>query len=249
MLKEERLRAILERLNQDQKVLLTTLSKELKVSEYTIRRDIKTLAEKGLLKAVRGGAVPHSPNSYLFKERIHQGSEIKKTIAEKALGLLQENQVIILDGGTTTLTIASMLPDNMHLTVLTNSFPIVSILEGHENVEVLFAGGRLSKKPFVTTGHDTIDFFSKFHADLCFLGICSIHPTLGVTSPDYEEGEVKRSMIHNSLQVVALSSLEKIHTAEPYLICPVQALDTIITDFSPDHPSLSALIEAGINVL
>jgi len=61
MLKEERFRIILEKLSKDQKVTLKTLSKQLKISEYTVRRDLKELTDQGLLKAVRGGAIPHSP--------------------------------------------------------------------------------------------------------------------------------------------------------------------------------------------
>src|SRR4051812_14216686 len=108
MLKEERLQMILSRLQQDQRVLLPTLSEELKVSEDTVRRDIRELSSQGLLKMVRGGAVPHSPGPQHFKDRIHFASSDKKIIAEKALSLLQDKQVVIFDGGTSALAVASI---------------------------------------------------------------------------------------------------------------------------------------------
>src|SRR4051812_41000055 len=105
MLKEERLQWILVRLEQDKKVLLSTLSGELSVSEDTIRRDIRELSEQGLLKMVRGGAVPHAPGPKHFTDRIHVASRDKEEMARKAVSLLHDGQVVIFDGGTSTLAV------------------------------------------------------------------------------------------------------------------------------------------------
>lgn len=230
MLKEERFQYILEKLTEDQKVTLKSLSKELKVSDYTVRRDLKELTDKGLLKAVRGGAVPHSPTPHHFQDRLNYKSHEKKIIAEKALSLLQNGQVVVFDGGTTALAIASILPVDLQITVVTNSFPVVSVLESHPSIEVLFAGGRLYKSAFASIGHDTIRFFKNIRADLYFMGICSIHPTIGVTTITYEESEVKKAIVEASKQVIALTPHERINTAEAFFICPLSSVDTVITD-------------------
>jgi len=234
MLKEERFQIILNQLGKDQKVHLGLLSNLLNVSEDTVRRDIKELADQGLLKPVRGGAVPHAPGPHHFRDRIDYGNEQKKIVARKALRFLKDDQVVIFDGGTSAMLIAQMLPKDIRLTVITNSFPIANILEDHEKVEVLFAGGRLMKKSFVTTGNETIRFFKKFRPDICLLGICSIHVDLGVTGPDYEESEVKKAMIESSGEVIALSTIEKLGTAEAYYVCPANQLTAIVTD-QPDE--------------
>ncbi|MEO5999464.1 MAG: DeoR/GlpR family DNA-binding transcription regulator [Chitinophagaceae bacterium] len=248
MLKEERLRWILGRVEQDKKVLLYTLSEELGVSEDTVRRDIRELSDQGLLKMVRGGAVPHAPDPRHFTDRIHIANKDKQAIAHKAISLLHEGQVVIFDGGTSTLAVASILPKNLKITVVTNSFPVASMLENHENAEVLFAGGRLFKDSFVTVGFDTIRFFQNIRADICFLGICSIHLQLGITSQSYEESEVKKTIVSSSVQVVALTTLEKIDTAESFYICPATSLNAIITT-SPGHAKLEPFNEAGISIL
>ncbi|UII31797.1 DeoR/GlpR family DNA-binding transcription regulator [Fulvivirga ulvae] len=247
MLKEERFKYILNRLNTENKVLLNQLSDELNVSTDTIRRDIKELDDQGLLKAVRGGAIPHSPVPHNFRDRIGYNSESKQIIAQKALPLLHNGQVVIFDGGTSALAVASILPEDLKITVITNSFPIVTMLEDHKNAEVLFAGGRLFKRSFVTTGHETLRFFKNIRADLCLLGICSIHSSLGVTTPDFEESEVKKVMINNSQEVIALSSIEKLETVEPYYICPTDDIGTIITN-QPDEPKLKPYIGAGVKI-
>jgi DeoR/GlpR family transcriptional regulator of sugar metabolism len=230
MLKEERFQYILDKLTEDQKVTLKSLSKELRVSDYTVRRDLKELTDKGLLKAVRGGAVPHSPTPHHFQDRLNYKSHEKKIIAEKALGMLHDGQVVVFDGGTTALAIASILPPELQITVVTNSFPVVSVLEAHPGIEVLFAGGRLHKSAFASIGHDTIRFFRNIRADLYFMGICSIHPTIGVTTINYEESEVKKAIVEASKQVIALTPHERINTAEAFFICPLSSVDTVITD-------------------
>lgn len=249
MLKEERFQVILDRLGQEQKVYLGRLSALLNVSEDTIRRDIKELADQGLLKSVRGGAVPHSPGPHHFRDRMSHDKEQKQIIAVKALDFLKDGQVVVFDGGTSALLIAQSLPKDLHITVVTNSFPIVSLLEEHEHVEVLFAGGRLLKDSFVTIGNDTVQFFKKFRPDICLLGICSIHTELGVTGPDFEESEVKRAMIESSKEVIALATLEKLGTAEAYYVCPTDNLSVIVTDQSADYEGFDVYKEKGIRMV
>jgi DeoR/GlpR family transcriptional regulator of sugar metabolism len=248
MLKEERLQWILKRLQQDQKVLLCTLSNELKVSEDTVRRDIRRLSEQGLLKMVRGGAVPHAPGPRNFEDRINFASKHKEIIAKKALHLLHDGQVVIFDGGTSTLAVASILPRDLKITVVPNSFPIANMLETHENAEVLFAGGKLFKDSFITVGTETIRFLKDVRADLCFLGVCSIHLELGLTGHFYEETEIKRTIVRSSNQVVALTTPEKIDTADSFYICPATDLNIIITP-SPANKNLEPFKNAGIEVI
>jgi DeoR/GlpR family transcriptional regulator of sugar metabolism len=249
MLKEERFQYILDKLSEDQKVTLKTLSKQLKVSEYTVRRDLKELTDKGLLRAVRGGAIPHSPTPHHFLERLTYKSDEKKIIAEKAARLLHNGQVVVFDGGTTALAIASILPPDLQITVVTNSFPVVSVLESHPNIEVLFAGGRLYKSAFASIGHDTIRFFRSIRADIYFMGICSIHPTIGVTTINYEESEVKKAIVEVSKQVIALTPHERINTAEAFFICPLSSVDTIITDEEGVATTGESFKDTGISVL
>jgi DeoR/GlpR family transcriptional regulator of sugar metabolism len=249
MLKEERFQNILERLSKDQKVTLKSLSHQLKVSEYTVRRDLKELTDQGLLKAVRGGAVPHSPTPHKFSDRLNYLSDVKKIIAEKALKLLHNGQVVAFDGGTTAMAIASMLPPDLNITVVTNSFPVANILESHPAIEVLFAGGRLNKTAFTSMGHDTISFFNKVRADIFFMGICSIHPTIGVTTINYEESEVKKAIVNVSKKVVALTPHERINTGEAFFICDASKVDVVITDEEGKALAEDSFRDSGIAVL
>src|ERR1700760_1925962 len=106
MLTAERKQAILGRLERDGKVVASELVTSLGVSEDTVRRDLRDLADQGLLQRVHGGALPAAPSSGGSPRRLELGHEVKGALAEAALPLLEGARVIVLDGGTTPLELA-----------------------------------------------------------------------------------------------------------------------------------------------
>ncbi len=95
--------------------------------------------------------------------------------------------MILLDGGTTTLQVAQQLAPDLRATVITNSPPIAVALASHPHVEVIVVGGRLYKHSLVTLGAATIEALRAIRADICMLGVCSLHPQDGISVPDLEE--------------------------------------------------------------
>jgi DeoR/GlpR family transcriptional regulator of sugar metabolism len=249
MVKEERLQIIINTLEKDSKVRLNELSALLNVSEDTVRRDIKELDMQGLLRAVRGGAISRSPIPQHYRDREKYNQQHKQAIANKALQFLKDGQVVFFDGGTSVVALAAALPKDLKITIITNSFPVANILEDHPSAEVIFAGGRLHKTAFTTMGQETIDAFKKVRADVCMLGICSLHHTMGITSIIYEDAQLNNIMINQAQKTIALSALEKINTVEPYYVCPVTDVDVIITETDPDHVTLAPYKHLGIEVV
>lgn len=247
MLKEERLDFIIKRLRSDQSVKLGQLSEALDVSEDTIRRDIEGLARNGLLTKVRGGAIPHSPNLHSFQERILVSENEKGIIAQKALSLIKPGDTILLDGGTTTYALAGLL--DMPLTVITNNVPVAALLAGKKNMEVIITGGRILPDSQATAGAYAISLLERSHVDIYFLGVCSLHHKIGITSLDYFECEVKRAMVDCSDRIVALTGHDKIGTSEAYKICPIEQLDTIITEIHPDNEIFEPYHQKDIQIL
>jgi DeoR/GlpR family transcriptional regulator of sugar metabolism len=251
MLKEERLDHILQKLAKNRKVTLSELSADLNVSEDTARRDIEALARNARLIKVRGGAVPHSPNinAHAFKDRMHLSETDKEIIAVKALHLLHPGQAILLDGGTTTYTMARMLPGDMQLTVVTNSIPIAASLMEHPLVEVVFVGGRIFKSSQVTVGIEAIDLLKRLRVDICFTGICSLHQEFGISGPHLDETDVKRAMVQSANSVVAVTTINKIGTAETFKVCDIEQVGTIITEADPEIEMFIPYRNLGITVL
>lgn len=251
MVKEERFEYILQKLVSNRKVTLPGLSADLLVSEDTVRRDIEELSKNGRLTKVRGGAIPHSPNAtiHAFKDRIHVSEEDKLIIAKKAVTLLQPGQTILLDGGTTTYAMAGLLPKNVSLQIITNNIPVAALLMDHALVEVVLAGGKIFKSSRVTMGMEAIRLFSNLRVDIFFTGVCSLHETFGITGPDLEETEVKRAMVASANRVIALTTLNKIGTAETFQICGIEKVDTIITEALPANKVFEPFSLAGISIM
>ncbi|MCE1251919.1 MAG: DeoR/GlpR family DNA-binding transcription regulator [Anaerolineae bacterium] len=248
MLKEERQHLILEILRKNGKVLATELSLHFGVSEDTIRRDLHELDQAGKMVRVHGGGLPRSPAGNNFTERLKQWPESKAAIARAALQMIHTDEVIILDGSTTTLHVAEILPPDLRATIITNSPVIADTLADHARVDVVLVGGKLYKESRVTTGAATVETFRAIHADICFLGICSLHPEVGISTVDMEESYVKQAMLNGSNRVVALSSYEKLGTASPFIVAPISALTDLITEKSAPEDVLLAYQQAGIRV-
>jgi DeoR/GlpR family transcriptional regulator of sugar metabolism len=248
MLTAERRQYILSILHRDGKIVAKDLSEELNLSEDTIRRDLRDLAGDGLLLRVHGGALPYSPATANFASRQEQAAAAKISIARVAARLVRPGQVIILDAGTTTLQVAQNLPMDLHATVITNNPPIAAALSDHSGLEVILLGGRLLKSSLATIGTTTIEELRRIRADLCFLGICSLHPEVGISTNYLEEADLKRAMIECSAETIALASPEKLNTAAPYLVGPLTELTEIITESSVSDEILQPYRDLGITI-
>ncbi len=248
MLTAERRRYILQVLGRDGKVVARALSEELGTSEDTIRRDLRDLASEGLLLRVHGGALPLSPAAANFTARREQSAPAKRAIAQAAAEMVRPGQVVLLDGGTTNVMVAELLPATLEATVVTNSPPVAVALADHPNVEVVLLGGRLDKHSVVTSGEVPLDGLRMVRPDLYLLGICSLHPELGISTPNLDEAYLKRAMIAASAEVVALASPEKLNTAAPYIVGPLTELNEIVTDRTVDEETLRPYRALGITV-
>jgi len=226
----ERQQRILDMLRRDGRVHATDLSTEFAVSEDTIRRDLRSLDETGLLHRVHGGAVLHSPLEADYLVRQNEAVPKKTAIAQAAVRLVRDGQVIILDGGTTTLQVARQLPLTLRATVVTNSPAIVLALDQHPDVEILLVGGHIYKHSLVAVSIATVETLSTIHADLCFLGVCGLHPDVGITVVNAEEAYVKRAMIAGSEQVAAVATSDKLGTISPYIIGSIERLTHLVTE-------------------
>jgi DeoR/GlpR family transcriptional regulator of sugar metabolism len=247
MLTAERRQAILGTLERDGKVVASELVLSLGVSEDTVRRDLRDLAEQGLLQRVHGGALPAAQPTGSFTRRLEISRAAKDALADAALPLLEGARVIVLDGGTTSLALARRLPPGFDATVVTNSPPIATALASHPQVEVVLVGGRLLKEAQVAVGAAAVDALRFVRADVCVLGICSLHPEVGVTTLDHEEASVKRAMIASAGEVIALATADKLRTASPWVVSPLTDVDHLVTDGDAEltHP----FAEAGIDVV
>src|ERR1700685_2474719 len=144
-LKEERHQYILELLGSEGRVLAADLSSRYRVSEDTIRRDLRELASSGKIQRVHGGALPRRAEAVPFVSHQQIDMESKIGIARAAAAMIHDGQVVLIDGGTTNLRIASYLSRERSATIVTNSPPLALALADHPKLSVLMLGGNFLK--------------------------------------------------------------------------------------------------------
>ncbi len=249
MLKEERHTFILDKISERRKVLSSELSQWLDVSEDTIRRDLKELAEQGSVRKVHGGAMAVAYLPFHFEDREVYARDQKVIIAEKALDLLEDGQVILIDGGTTNLELVKRLPETLEATFFTNSLPIATQLRMHPQIDVFLIGGRLVKDAQITVGLDVVQTLADLRADLFFLGTRSIHHEAGVTEINREEAHVKRAMIAAATRTISMPIAEKLDVIQPFKVENIQKISVIITELSSKNEKLLPYKRMGIEVL
>ncbi len=249
MLKKERQAIILHMLDLHNKVVSLSLSKELSVSEDTIRRDLQQLADQGRCTKVHGGALSLAFNGYQTIPNQVYSKTHKGTIAQKALKLIRNNMVILTTGGTTILELTRHIPHDLHATIFTGSIPVVNACLSHPGLKVVIIGDELSKDSKITIGPQAIRQIGEINADLCFLGTNALDDEKGVTENDWQVAQVKKAMVASSKKVVSMIISEKLNTVQPIQICGLESIDYLITELDPKDEKLIPFYKPELNIL
>ncbi len=249
MLKKERQTYILQQINLHNKVLSSTLSVDIQVSEDTIRRDLLELAEEGKLIKVHGGALSRSFSQVHIPSNGVYSQQLKMKIAQKAIGLIDNGMFVLTGGGTTIVEMARLLPSQLKATFISGSIAAILEYMDHPNIEVILIGDKISKSSKITVGSEAIAKIRQIKADICFLGTNAIDLQHGITDNDWEVVQLKKAMIEASRKVVCLSIAEKINTYQPIQIGTLDKIDILITELDPGDPLLKPYADAGIQIL
>lgn len=228
MLSHERKTHLLAILSKTGSVVAKDVSRNLGVSEDTIRRDLRELAKAGRLKRVHGGAVPVAPANAPFPQRTGIATPEKVAIGKHAAAMVEPGQVIFVDGGTTALHLVRSLPSGLNATVVTHSPNVALELLNHANIDVEIVGGKLLRHSVVTSGAATIAWLDRYRPDICFIGATGLHPDQGITTGVSEEAEVKRAIIARSGSALILASSEKFGAVSSFEIASWENIDGLI---------------------
>lgn len=250
MFQSERQEKILHYINEKRRVHNAELCEEFKTSVVTIRNDLNELAKQKLLVKTFGGAIAleerlnmEIPNQTKYKKNI----EAKRKIAKIAVSLIEENDVIILDSGSTTLEIARNF-GNKSATVITNDLQIGLILAAHRNVKVYMTGGGITYPVFTLMGEQAIKFIEQIQVNKVFLGVDAIDFENCVTNRTLEEVSVKQAMMKASKKVIACADSSKFGQKVFAKLCEINELDMLVTE-KIDKKSYIAVTEMGVKVV
>ena len=235
VLAEERYQVILSKLKQNGFVKIADICAETRCSKSSARRDLQVLEQEGLLERVHGGAQVKQPlqSEMAMADKSNKNHDYKVEIARKAAGLINDNDVIFLDAGSTTLELAKMLKRRENITVVTNSVLHAAILSD-QGIRTIVLGGILKNNTRAITGANTVMELQHYNFNKVFLGINSIHPRYGLTTPDPDEAAVKREALHQGEKCYVLADSSKFDQLSFVKVADCQAA-TIITAGLPDE--------------
>lgn len=242
---------ILELIREDGHAKVQQLSKIFGVTEVTIRQDLEMLDQLGYIQREHGGAFLKDVGSFAKTGKLFNQTRMdeKREIARKAVAFIHENDIIILDSGSTTTEIAKLLLNYKNLTVITNALNIALILGENPGINLVVTGGEFKAPTLSLTGQMSADIIKTLHANKLFLATAGISADLQLTYPSLSDLVVKQAMIESSDQVFLVADSSKIGVSAFASLGPVTLANFFITDSMITEEQLEKMKESGINIL
>jgi DeoR/GlpR family transcriptional regulator of sugar metabolism len=250
-LKEERQQLILETLRNNRQVTVAELSHRFDVSEVTIRRDLREMAEQGVLRRAHGGAVaavPAPPEPPVIRRMI-QAENCKEWIGRDAAALVSDGDSVFIGSGSTTTYVARHLLDRKNLTVVTNALTIAIELAGAEGVTVVVTGGMMRDSELSLIGHIAEQSLREVRVDKVIMGMRAISLEEGMTNDYLPEVMTDRTIIEMAPELILVADHTKFGKVASAYVAPVERITTLVTDPKADTRTLDRLEEMGIQVI
>jgi DeoR family deoxyribose operon repressor len=248
------MRNVINLLNQKAELSVKEISGLLHVSDMTIRRDLDVLERQGTIRRTHGGAVLLDPSTsvrdpYVLGEQTTKHVREKNLIGIKAASLVQPQETIFLDSGSTTPFIAKHLRADLPITVLCYTFTNALEFYPRKNTNLILLGGFLHRDSNIFHSAENRALISKTRADKAFISTGGLDAELGLTTYFYYEADIKREMIHAARQIVLVTDSTKFGKISVTHFAGLDEIDTIITDDGIPEEHRNILAERGIELI
>jgi DeoR/GlpR family transcriptional regulator of sugar metabolism len=245
VLAQQRQALILEEVRRNGGVRVSDLTRQLNVSDMTIRRDLEALAERGLLEKVHGGATAigeHSTDEPGFEAKSYRQRREKEAIARHAASRVRPGSAIGVSAGTTTHALAPYLCDVPGITVVTNSIPVADVLyrAGRPDQTVVLTGG-LRTPSDALVGPFAVSAIRELHLDLIFMGVHGMDGRSGFTTPNLMEADTNRALVSAGRRLVVLADHSKWEMVGISSIAALSEAHVLITDSGIDDDAREIL--------
>jgi DeoR/GlpR family transcriptional regulator of sugar metabolism len=245
----ERQHRISEYLQKVEFASLEDIAKQVEASVSTVRRDLTVLESAGGLRRTHGGAritVPKSDEFTFSARDTHQLLE-KEAIGGACAELIQPNQSVIMDAGTTVYHVARYL-ESKAPQIITNSLPVANLFASANKLEVVVSGGVIYPRLGVLVGPLAVEAFTKIHADVAIMSAGGL--TLeGITNSHGLLIDIQRAMISGAQKVILCLDHTKLGRKSVLPLCDLDSVDTIVTDSSAPAELVAGLRARGIEVI
>jgi DeoR/GlpR family transcriptional regulator of sugar metabolism len=231
---------------------METLAAELRVSSSTVRRDLETLEQQGLVKRTHGGVIwvgdkTTGNRPYAFDQRMGYQQDAKRAIARAARALVSPGQTVLIDGGTTTFYLAQELL-GQPLQLVTNSLPIANLFLNDENVELILTGGLMYPRYGVLLGPTAEHILSTIHTKTLFLSVAGVHNN-ALYNQNLLLVQSERRMMEQAQEVVLLVDSGKFGQQALARLGDLSEVDTVVTDPGISTEHRNAIESAGCQLI
>ena len=245
----DRQKQILELIRSQGYVATEQLVKQFGVTPQTIRRDINTLCELGLIERFHGGA-GRIGNAYNqpYQDRLQEGMDGKRKIARMVAERIPAGASLFLNIGTTTEALAAELVGRKDLRIVTNNINIANMMRETDGSDVMIAGGFVRQSDGGIVGEATTEFLKQFRLDIGVIGISGIDEDGTLLDFDYQEIRAAQAIIQNSRTVFLVADHAKFGRRAMIRLGDYQDVDHLFTDKTPPEDFLSAIRDSEMEL-
>lgn len=242
---------ILQQLIERGSVQVSELVGQYGVSAVTIRTDLGHFEEQGLATRTHGGAtlVRTPPREQDIHEKDTLNLPLKESIGIRAAQLVQPGDNIIIDSGSTTMTLARHLRGHRDVAVMTNGLNIAWELANAPGIDVLLTGGQLRKQSLSLQGSQAEASLTSYSFDTLFLGVDGLDLQFGLTTHDEGEARLNHRMVERARRIVVLTDASKFGRVSLHRIAQLEQVHAVITDAGIDEATREGLQQRGIEVI
>lgn len=234
--KEKRLSDLKKMLQIENSMKISEISDELGVSPMTTRRDIEILAEQGIVKVLHGAVIYNSNDSagglsdYMLNIAENQNVDKKKHIGRIAASFVEENDILFIDAGSTTESLAHNLPMDIPLTVVCYSINIFLAVAGRKNINIILSGGTYNRTTMILEQPKIADELLNNRTKKAFISASGYHTKLGVTCAHQSECLVKQTALSSTMESFLLVDSTKFDNVHSCFFAGSEDFDHIITN-------------------
>jgi DeoR family transcriptional regulator, deoxyribose operon repressor len=251
--KTERTDQILEILKRDGSAGIAELASMLGVTTMTVRRDLAELAGEELVRVYHGVALPlrgkeSFTHEYLLSQAEMQHVEEKTRIARKAASMVEPNDILIIDAGSTAAMTAGFIPKDIPVKIICFGLNVFLQSLGKNNSDVILVGGLYHDTSRVFESPESIELLQKYRATKAFISANGVREDLGVTCSNTFEIAIKQAALQSSLQKILISDSSKFGKVTSCYFAALEEFDTVITDSGVPETAVRNMREKDIKV-
>lgn len=224
------------------------LRRTLEVSEATIRRDLKALAEGSKVKLVYGGATLVRNSDFSFRSKSMLHIKAKRVIGRLAAGLVGDGEQIFVDSGTTSFEMAPHLKRRRGISVIVNSARLATELDT-AGLNVILLGGQYRPERMDTVGPLAMNTLEQLRGYVAFIGADGLSLDFGLTASDIESAHLYRLAVRNAKEVVLLVDASKFVSPSLFKIVDFDAVTCVVTESAPSGEWVEFLKEQQVALI